>query len=146
MWARIWHCAHQNSGLIVFGTLYVSTYTSTTSDSIRPFQILNWTSDARELHENLVKLQEQIYPPAKNDGEDRLVEVRRDANAVHGVTCKECGEQVVGVRYKCGVCPNHDICSECEANGVHDKHITFRFSGVVSEVCRLLDKGVPEVV
>lgn len=97
-------------------------------------KILNWTSDARELHENLVKLQEQIYPPAKNDGEDRLVEVRRDANAVHGVTCKECGEQVVGVRYKCGVCPNHDICSECEANGVHDKHITFRFSGVVSEI------------
>lgn len=100
--------------------------------------------DGRELHENLVKLQQQVYPPAQNDGDGRPVDVHRDSGAVHDVTCKECGNQVVGVRYKCGVCSNHDICSECEANGVHDKHIMFRFAGAVNEVGRPVCRVVNE--
>ncbi|KAH7726155.1 Ref(2)P protein [Aphelenchoides avenae] len=97
-------------------------------------KVFNWTNAGKELHKNLIKLQKHIYPQARNNGDDRPAEVHHDPDAVHDLTCKECGEQVVGVRYKCGVCIDHDICSECEANGVHDKHITLRFAGVVNEV------------
>ena len=32
-----------------------------------------------------------------------------------GVTCDGCGKHpLVGIRYKCGVCPNFDYCEECE--------------------------------
>ncbi|XP_062856934.1 sequestosome-1 [Trichomycterus rosablanca] len=39
-----------------------------------------------------------------------------------GVTCDGCEGQVVGTRFKCTVCPNYDLCSTCQAKGLHKEH------------------------
>jgi len=37
------------------------------------------------------------------------------------VTCDSCQcSPITGIRYKCSVCSNYDLCSKCEASGKHD--------------------------
>ncbi|KAK1161116.1 sequestosome-1-like isoform X1 [Acipenser oxyrinchus oxyrinchus] len=44
-------------------------------------------------------------------------------NMVHPmVTCDGCEGQVVGTRFKCTVCPDYDLCSPCQAKGLHREH------------------------
>ncbi|XP_078477988.1 LOW QUALITY PROTEIN: sequestosome-1-like [Lampetra planeri] len=38
------------------------------------------------------------------------------------VTCDGCDSAVVGTRFKCSVCPNYDLCSACQARGMHTEH------------------------
>lgn len=39
----------------------------------------------------------------------------------HGITCDSCQvSPIQGVRYKCCVCNNYDLCSDCESLGKHD--------------------------
>ncbi|XP_077465408.1 sequestosome-1 [Stigmatopora argus] len=38
------------------------------------------------------------------------------------VTCDGCEGPVVGVRFKCGVCPDYDLCAACWAKGIHPEH------------------------
>ena len=41
----------------------------------------------------------------------------------HHVTCDGCGmSPISGIRYKCSQCPDYDLCSTCESNGVHAAH------------------------
>jgi hypothetical protein len=36
------------------------------------------------------------------------------------VTCDGCSvSPIQGIRYKCSVCPDYDLCSKCEASNVH---------------------------
>jgi len=46
------------------------------------------------------------------------------SNVSHiGVACDNCKQEpLMGVRYKCNVCRNFDLCSNCEATGCHDDH------------------------
>lgn len=38
-----------------------------------------------------------------------------------GITCDHCDLEIVGVRYKCGNCPDFDLCEKCESSEfVHD--------------------------
>ncbi|KAL5012386.1 hypothetical protein ScPMuIL_010937 [Solemya velum] len=39
-----------------------------------------------------------------------------------GVTCDGCEMPVVGIRFKCLVCPDYDLCSACEGKGTHTEH------------------------
>lgn len=39
-----------------------------------------------------------------------------------GVTCDGCNGPVVGIRHKCFVCPNYDLCEKCLAKGIHSEH------------------------
>jgi hypothetical protein len=40
------------------------------------------------------------------------------------ISCKGCGKQhIIGVRYKCVVCTDYDLCEHCEAHGVHHEHV-----------------------
>ncbi|KAL0974294.1 hypothetical protein UPYG_G00218420 [Umbra pygmaea] len=39
------------------------------------------------------------------------------------VTCDECEGPVVGTRFKCTVCPDYDLCSSCQAKGLHKEHV-----------------------
>lgn len=39
-----------------------------------------------------------------------------------GVICDGCEGQVSGTRFKCTVCPNYDLCSTCQAKGLHKEH------------------------
>ncbi|KAK1803898.1 hypothetical protein P4O66_003842 [Electrophorus voltai] len=38
------------------------------------------------------------------------------------VTCDGCEGQVVGTRFKCTVCRDYDLCSTCQAKGLHKEH------------------------
>ncbi|KAJ2710707.1 hypothetical protein H4R19_003617, partial [Coemansia spiralis] len=42
-----------------------------------------------------------------------------------GVVCDACGADVVGVRYKCGNCPDYDLCERCEPTAEHNKDHLF---------------------
>ena len=46
------------------------------------------------------------------------------ANIVHeNFVCDGCGmTPIKGIRYMCSVCPNYDICENCERDGVHAGH------------------------
>lgn len=39
-----------------------------------------------------------------------------------GVTCDGCEGRVAGTRFKCTVCPDYDLCSSCQAKGLHKEH------------------------
>ena len=39
-----------------------------------------------------------------------------------GVVCDGCGSGIYGIRFKCLVCPDYDLCSSCEKKGEHVDH------------------------
>ncbi|KAG2455417.1 SQSTM protein, partial [Polypterus senegalus] len=41
---------------------------------------------------------------------------------IKGVTCDGCDGPVMGTRFKCTVCPDYDLCSPCQAKGLHREH------------------------
>ena len=46
-----------------------------------------------------------------------------------GIACKGCGNNnIVGFRYKCIICPNYDLCSDCETGGHHLSHYMMRIA------------------
>lgn len=56
-----------------------------------------------------------------------------DHNVHHNVHCDCCGAtRMFGVRYKCSVCPNYDLCEACEPHPLrhrHDpQHVFFKIS------------------
>ena len=46
-----------------------------------------------------------------------------DGNQIHpGVMCDGCEDSIRGLRYKCLVCPDFDLCKICEGKGMHIQH------------------------
>ena len=45
-----------------------------------------------------------------------------------GVTCDGCEKPVIGFRYKCVICPDYDLCGQCETKGLHPGHNMIRIA------------------
>lgn len=64
-----------------------------------------------------------------NDFKNLLVEyletkkVEQNEVVHHGIICDACNASPIkGIRFKCSVCPDYDICQDCEAKGHHSEH------------------------
>lgn len=44
---------------------------------------------------------------------------------VHFAICDHCNSRIRGIRHKCSVCPDYDLCDACEKLGVHPKEHSF---------------------
>ncbi|EJD76595.1 zinc finger protein, variant 1 [Loa loa] len=44
------------------------------------------------------------------------------------VTCNRCDQPLYGIRYKCCVCDDFDLCEECEKEGTHPDHALIRYA------------------
>jgi len=62
--------------------------------------------------------------PCESNNNNNLSASDEQGPAFHeGVVCDGCQSKVVGIRYKCSVCRDFDLCESCEAKGgVHDQH------------------------
>lgn len=60
-----------------------------------------------------------------------------DEESFHaGVICDGCQGSISGVRYKCSVCPDYDLCSSCEAKNLHDSsHPLLKINKPISRGC-----------
>ena len=53
--------------------------------------------------------------------------VRGNSPVTHlNVLCDVCETVVKGIRYKCSVCPDYDLCATCEAKGHHSEHVMLK--------------------
>lgn len=61
------------------------------------------------------KITEETKPKVEAKKEEE------NSQVVHAhITCDECGTSpIVGIRYKCVVCPDFDVCQKCEAKSTH---------------------------
>jgi len=41
--------------------------------------------------------------------------------ALHDAICDVCSQRIVGIRYKCSVCSDYDLCESCEETTTHDE-------------------------
>lgn len=77
--------------------------------------LINFSSN-EELVEALNQIKDNVF----------RIYISRPANlnyVVHeNVVCDGCQQQLRGSRYKCTVCPDYDLCSRCEFNGMHNEH------------------------
>ncbi|CAO3608146.1 unnamed protein product [Cunninghamella blakesleeana] len=60
------------------------------------------------------------YPKEEQKQEETIN--LKNTNIVHdNVVCDNCGGTIVGIRYKCGHCPDFDLCETCEPLLVHEQ-------------------------
>lgn len=69
--------------------------------------------------DGLKKQKENLEKKEENEKKEKVDikdEKKEESKVVHkGVDCGLCGcENICGIRYSCGVCPDLDICEECE--------------------------------
>jgi hypothetical protein len=58
----------------------------------------------------------------KQEPKNNLNDEHEQKEVHAGITCDGCQKHpLTGIRYKCSVCPDYDLCSGCEATGKHDR-------------------------
>lgn len=53
------------------------------------------------------------------------------------MVCDGCDGPVIGIRYKCCVCPDYDLCQVCEEKELHSEHDMFKinYPRIIPVVC-----------
>jgi len=108
-------------------------------DITRKIFALNWTDKDGDIvtiasDEDLIIALTEMEGPVykinvvvKGDAPRQQSEGNNNKGDVHeGVTCDGCQGPVQGFRYKCMVCLDYDLCSNCEAAGIHSEHNMIR--------------------
>merc|ERR1711953_1131049 len=78
----------------------------------------------------VVKTEADFIPDHSNagNGNTNQENQKQDGEVHYGVSCDGCDGPVQGFRYKCMVCPDFDLCSLCEAKGLHPGHNMIRIA------------------
>merc|ERR1712079_48590 len=78
----------------------------------------------------VVKTEADFIPDHSNagNGNTNQENQKQDGEVHYGVSCDGSDGPVQGFRYKCMVCPDFDLCSLCEAKGLHPGHNMIRFA------------------
>jgi len=74
-----------------------------------------------------------------------ILDVTKDKEGIHyGILCDVCDQDVIGIRYKCTVCEDYDLCEDCNCDGIHSQHrmITIK---TVNAVCDSCDEDINSV-
>ena len=84
---------------------------------------------------------EEIYKPLVEQAREKQAAVRHE-----DVVCNSCmAFPIVGIRYKCTVCGDVDLCQVCEEAGVHSHHVFCKIrkpsQAPVKLVCQYTGKG-----
>jgi len=75
---------------------------------------------------------------------DILLQGFEEGEAFHkNVICDGCEQSpIVGIRYKCTVCPDYDLCAKCEADNKHpSSHIMLKFKRPMTQPFRFVPQG-----
>eukprot|EP01087_Luapelamoeba_hula_P005033 TRINITY_DN1511_c3_g1_i2.p1 TRINITY_DN1511_c3_g1~~TRINITY_DN1511_c3_g1_i2.p1 ORF type:complete len:514 (+),score=139.30 TRINITY_DN1511_c3_g1_i2:117-1658(+) len=76
-------------------------------------------SEADAILSHLMSLPREFCTPQRHhhhqQHQQRKQQHQHQQQVVHGAFCDHCDSQIVGVRYKCGVCSDFDLCQRCEA-------------------------------
>ena len=74
--------------------------------------------------------------------EDISKKLNINSSNIHpGIFCSNCGmKNIIGIRYKCTMCPNFNLCENCEANTEHDDtHVLLKIKEPISSE-KILEK------
>lgn len=65
--------------------------------------------------------------PREEKGQDQ--QQQPDTGKIHiGIVCDGCEGGIEGVRFKCLVCRDYDLCAACEGKRIHDQHSLIRIT------------------
>ena len=74
----------------------------------------------------MAQAQAQAQAAPSEEEEVPEVDVKFTSDIHVGINCDDCGmKPIQGVRYKCTVCPDFDLCATCEAKNEHDANHPF---------------------
>ncbi|KAJ2342026.1 hypothetical protein GGH92_005555 [Coemansia sp. RSA 2673] len=71
------------------------------------------------------EVKQQQTDPAQSTERSTSTEERGSVVVHPNVVCDACNFPIVGVRYKCGNCPDFDLCEGCESTVKHDENHLF---------------------
>jgi len=70
----------------------------------------------------------------KNQKDDNILDIRTPGSVEnHNTVCNSCGQQIIGIRYRCVYCQNLDYCENCEEkNGVSHGHPFYKLRFMIN--------------
>eukprot|EP00039_Didymoeca_costata_P018011 m.331769 g.331769 ORF g.331769 m.331769 type:complete len:722 (+) comp16793_c0_seq1:123-2288(+) len=109
-------------------------------DPIPATRSLSGTAEMDEMKLRMIiseTMDEKLAPILKSASatENEGGESKGESKVVHEhVICDNCEKKIVGIRYKCGHCPDFDLCQKCEELAVHDpSHLFIKVRNPVSK-------------
>ncbi|GIY72957.1 next to BRCA1 gene 1 protein [Caerostris extrusa] len=96
---------------------------------LQPYLLKMKNEIKKEILEDILLGHQGELPTIKPGATAKVVENQSDfqGEVIHtGIFCDNCDQLIHGIRYKCGNCPDFDLCQECESLPyIHNKNHIF---------------------